>query len=317
MGTTLAMILLMTVISGGPVGDGGEPEVMTTAEAMAMPRPPADHRIAYGPDPLQFGELRLPDGPGPHPVAIVLHGGCWLAEYDLGYISGLANALADAGVATWSLEYRRVGDDGGGWPGTFLDVGRGADHLRSLAGEFGLDLGRVVTVGHSAGGHLALWLAARPRLAPDDELRGADPLPVDGVVALAAIADLAAYAAPDGCGAAVAPLLGGPPDKLAERVRRVSPIELVPLGVPQRLIVGARDPIVPPGHVRRYAEAAAASGDAVRVVVVPGAGHFEPTAPDREAFAEVREAVRSVLGLPVQGETQKERPRGEGTPGRE
>lgn len=301
MGTTLAMVLLMTAAADGPQKIDDTPVVMTTAEAMSMPRPAPDRRIAYGPAPQQFGELRLPDGPGPHPVAIVLHGGCWLSEYDLGYISGLAAALANAGVATWSLEYRRVGDDGGGWPGTFLDVGLGADHLRSLAADFGLDLGRVVTVGHSAGGHLALWLAARPGLAPGDELRGADPLPVAGVVALAGIADLAAYAAPDGCGAAVAPLLGGPPDQVPDRVRRASPIELVPLGVPQHLVVGALDPIVPPVHVRRYAEAAAAAGDAVEVVVVPAAGHFEPTVPDHEAFAPVLAAVRAAVG-PVEGE---------------
>jgi len=311
------MVLLMTAAADVPHRGDGTPATMTTAEAMAMPRPTADHRIAYGPDPLQFGELRLPAGAGPHPVAIVLHGGCWLAEYDLGYISGLAAALADSGIATWSLEYRRVGDDGGGWPGTFLDVGRGADHLRSLADDFGLDLGRVVAVGHSAGGHLALWLAARPRLGPGDELRGPDPLPIHGVVAIAGIADLAAYASPDGCGAAVAPLLGGPPDEVPDRVRRVSPVELVPLGVPQRLVVGALDPFVPPDHVRGYAEAAAAAGDAVRVTVVPGAGHFEPTAPEREAFATVREAVLSAVDRPRPAETQKERPRGEGSPGRE
>jgi len=311
------MVLLMTAAADVPDGGGEPPAVMTTAEAMAMPRPSPDRRLAYGPDALQFGELRLPDGPGPHPVTIVLHGGCWLAAYDLGYISGLAAALTDEGVATWSLEYRRVGDEGGGWPGTFLDVGLGADYLRSMASEYDLDLEHVATVGHSAGGHLALWLAARPGLAADDELRGADPLAIDGVVALAGIADLAAYASADGCGAAVAPLLGGTPHEVRDRVRRVSPVELLPLGVRQHLVVGELDAIVPPDHVRRYAETATAAGDAVTVVVVPAVGHFDPVDPDREAFTAVLEAVRSVLDLPAQARTQKERPRGEGSPGRE
>ena len=146
---------------------------MSAGDVLALPRPEAQHRIAYGPGPQQFGELRLPDGAGPHPVVIVVHGGCWLAEYDLGYMSSLAAALTADGVATWSIEYRRVGDDGGGWPGTFDDVGAAADHLREIAAEHELDLERVVAVGHSAGGHLALWLAARHGLSVDGGLRGA------------------------------------------------------------------------------------------------------------------------------------------------
>src|SRR5215475_4845842 len=94
---------------------------------------PADHRLPYGPNEFQFGDLRLPKGPGPHPVAIVIHGGCWMSEYGLSYMSHLSAALAEVGVATWSVEYRRIGNEGGGWPGTFVDVSRAADHLRALA----------------------------------------------------------------------------------------------------------------------------------------------------------------------------------------
>ena len=208
------------VIAGCTGLTSERPPVLTASDALELPQPAPDHRLPYGPDPLQFGELRLPAGPGPHPVAVVIHGGCWLAEYDLGYMSGLAAALAEAGIATWSVEYRRVGDDGGGWPGTFADVAAAADSLRELAGARDLDLTRVVAVGHSAGGHLALWLAARHRLAPDDPLRGQPPLPLAGVVALAGIPDLASYAAPEGCGAAVAELLGGQPADVPQRLRR-------------------------------------------------------------------------------------------------
>jgi len=285
-----AALALLALAAAGTVA-AGEATVLTAGDVVALPRPAADLRLAYGSDPLQFGELRLPAGPGPHPVAVVIHGGCWLAEYDLGYMSGLAAALAEAGVATWSIEYRRVGDPGGGWPGTFTDVAAAADHLRELAADHHLDLGRVVAVGHSAGGHLALWLAARHGLAADDPLRGPSPLPLAGVVALAGIPDLAAFAAPEGCGAAVAPLLGGEPAGVSERLHRASPIERLPLGLPQVLVVGGLDTIVPAEQAERYAAAAAAAGESVRVLPITAAGHFELVVPGSVAWPSVRDAV--------------------------
>jgi len=285
-----AALALVALAAAGTVA-AGEATVLTAGDVVALPRPTADRRLAYGSDPLQFGELRLAAGPGPHPVAVVIHGGCWLAEYDLGYISALAAALAEAGVATWSIEYRRVGDPGGGWPGTFTDVAAAADHLRGLAAGHHLDLSRVVAVGHSAGGHLALWLAARHGLAADDPLRGPSPLPLAGVVALAGIPDLAAFAAPEGCGAAVAPLLGGEPAGVPERLHRASPIERLPLGLPQVLIVGALDTVVPPEQAERYAAAAAAAGEMVRVLPITAAGHFELVVPGSVAWPSVRDAV--------------------------
>jgi acetyl esterase/lipase len=138
------------------------------------PRAPAATAIrrAYGPDASQFGDLRLPHGPGPHPVLLVVHGGFWLSGYDLTLMDALCDALAASGMGTWNIEYRRVGDEGGGFPGTFLDVAAAADFLPRLASEFALDLARVVTLGHSAGGHIAFWLAARSRIT-SGELRPA------------------------------------------------------------------------------------------------------------------------------------------------
>lgn len=291
-GSASAVLVLAVALAAA----SEEPTVLTAADALARPQPAPDHRLAYGDDPLQFGELRLPSGPGPHPVAMVVHGGCWLAAYDLGYMAGLAAALADAGVATWSVEYRRVGDAGGGWPGTLADVAAAADRLRGLAGSHRLDLARVVVVGHSAGGHLALWLAARHRLEAEDPLRGRDPLRPTAVVALAGIPDLGAYAAPEGCGAAVAQLLGGEPAEVPDRIGRASPIELVPLGVPQILIVGGRDTIVPAEQAERHAARAAAAGDRVEVREVADAGHFELVVPGSVAWPTVRDAVLEFTG---------------------
>ncbi len=284
----------MLVASGGVSWAQGR-QMMSARDAMALPRPEAQHQIVYGPEPLQFGELRLPDGVGPHPVAIVIHGGCWLAEYDLGYMSSLAAALTADGVATWSIEYRRVGDDGGGWPGTFDDVAAAADHLRGIAADCGLDLERVVTVGHSAGGHLALWLAARSGLSLDDGFRGAAPLEMSGVVSLAGIPDLAAFVSLEGCGAAIPGLLGGQPTDHPERLGRASPIEMLPLGVSQILVVGALDPIVPRTQADDYATTAGKAGDRVGVKEIAGAGHFELVDPSSSAWPAVRAAVLEML----------------------
>src|SRR6478752_1234869 len=124
-------------------------------------------RIPYGKGTLQFGDLRVPDGPGSHPVAILVHGGCWSAKLgqlpeaatSLDLLRPLAAALVQNGIATWNVEYRRLGNDGGGWPGTYEDLANATDFIRELAPKHHLDLQRIVLVGHSSGGHLALWLA--------------------------------------------------------------------------------------------------------------------------------------------------------------
>jgi len=290
----LILLLFSGVIAcGGPVGE--ERSVMSASEVGALPQPEPDHRLAYGDDPLQFGELRLPEGEGPFPVVIVIHGGCWLAEYDLGYMSAFADALTTSGVATWSIEYRRVGDEGGGWPGTFQDVANAADKLLEIAFEYKLDMDRVAAVGHSAGGHLALWLAGRKWLDVEDPLRGEGPLALNGVVAMAGIPDLAAYAAPEGCGAAVSGLLGSEPGEVADRVHRGSPIAMVPFGINQTLVIGEHDSIVPKSQADGFVDAARQMGDSVEVTTILGAGHFELVDPSHEGFEIIRDAVLEAL----------------------
>ncbi len=265
--------------------------VLGVEEILALEHPEPDARIPYGDDPLQFGELRLPAGRGPHPVAIVLHGGCWRARYDIGHTRAFSEGLRLAGFAVWSLEYRRVGNDGGGWPGTFLDVARGADHLRALAASHALDLSRVVAVGHSAGGHLALWLAARRGLGERSEIRGSsDPLPLRGVVSLAGVTDLKRAVAERVCETMAEELVGGVPSRYAE----TSPIERLPLGVPQRLVTGSLDTIVPPAFGDDYAGRARTAGDDASFTLVEGAGHFELIAPSTEAYRVVLLAIRAL-----------------------
>jgi acetyl esterase/lipase len=265
--------------------------LLTSRDLASLPQPPADRTVAYGPAPQQVAELRLPGAPGPHPVVVVVHGGCWEAPWGLDHLRALAAAIVAEGWAAWSLEYRRLGEPGGGWPGTLEDVARGADHLRAVAGAFSLDLDRVVALGHSAGGQLALWLAARRRLPEGSLLRTDRPLLLRGVVGLAPVADLSAGAAAGVCGDAIPRLLGGRKD----RARQASPIELLPLGVPQRLVCGELDSVVPLEQARAYEAAARDAGDAVALEVVEGAGHFELVDPASPAWPAVRGALAALL----------------------
>jgi acetyl esterase/lipase len=267
------------------------PRSRTFNEVAAMPSRAADARATYGAAPEQFGELRLPSGTGPHPVVVLIHGGCWRVEYDITHIAPLATALAADGWAVWAIEYRRVGSPGGGWPGTFQDVGAAIDHLRVLAQSHPLDLSRIVAAGHSAGGHLALWSAARAALPQESAITAPRPLLPHGVVAIAGITDLTTYASPNGCGSAVVPLLGGDAKTMGERYAMASPVTTVPT-VPLQLIVGTSDTIVP----RTQAEALTrVVGSRATVRVVDGAGHFDLIAPDREAWTTLRDAVRAVM----------------------
>lgn len=263
-----------------------------------LPSRPADHRIAYGSDSLQFGDLRLPNVPSPFPLVIVIHGGCWVSHFaTLQNTAALADALRDAGVATWNVEYRRLDHPGGGWPGTMTDVANAADYVRTLAKRFPLDTTRVIAVGHSAGGHLALWLGARARLDSTSPLFVPHPLKLEGAVALGGpgdLADFTTYAASI-CGTPVIErLLGGTPERVAPRYAQASPRELLPFGTRQLLIVGADDPVMPERARNAYVDAATRAGDSAAAIVVPGA-HFEVIAPTSTAWPAVRDALLKLL----------------------
>jgi len=267
--------------------------LITVPEVMALQSEPPTQQISYGPESLQFGDLRLPEGEGPFPVVAIIHGGCWLATYDLHLMDAMATDLTERGYATWNIEYRRVGDEGGGWPGTFEDIADGLDKLRDLSETYPLDLDQLVVAGHSAGGHLALWAGSRSCLTGKSPLYRPDPIQPSGIVSLAGIVDLEHYLVRSGggCGATVKDLMGGFPEERAERYRQASPVEMPLTGVARTLITGKQDPIVPVAHVARYEEAHPDPDGMIDARRIGGVGHFEVITPGSKAWPAILDAI--------------------------
>lgn len=264
-------------------------------DILTLPPPRADARNQYGDGQYQFGDLRLPDAEEPYPLVIAIHGGYWRSRYDLAYLGHACAALRRRGVATWNIEYRRIGQPGGGWPGTFVDVALAADYVRELVNEYPIDRTRVVAVGHSAGGHLACWLATRHNIAPQSELHVEYPLALRGVVSLAGVLDLRRAWELQLSANATQELLREPPEAAPARYAATSPIELLPAGVPQTLIHGADDENVPIELSRRYSEVARERGDAVNLIELPKTGHFEIVDPRTSQWRTVEDAVMALL----------------------
>ena len=264
-------------------------------DIMTLSPPSPDARIAYGLDAEQFGELWLPEGYGRYPVVALLHGGYWRARHGLAYMGHIAHALRSEGVVVWNIEYRRLGQAGGGWPGTLLDVARAMDFLRDLARKYPLDVTRVVVAGHSAGGHLAAWVAGRHRLPPGNPLYNENPLPVRGVVSLAGVLDLRLAWERRLSDAVVLDFLGGDPLAYPERYAAASPATLVPLGVPQAIIHGTSDESVPYEVSERYWQAACAAGDDAELITLPGVGHFALVDPRTPEWVCVRAEIMRLL----------------------
>ena len=273
------------------------------SDVLTRPARHPDQVLRYGPGPEHIADLRLPpragDGPaaGTHaPVLVLLlHGGFWRAAYDRTHLGPMAAALADEGYVVCTPEFRRVGQPGGGWPGTFDDIAAAVDALPGLvrsAGPGSHGASRVVLAGHSAGGHLALWAAARHRLGPDSAWRVDERPRIDGVVALAPISDLAACYRAGLSNNAAGELLGGGPEEQPGRYAATDPASLVPLGVPVQIVHGTDDGNVPSLMSRQFTARAQAAGDNVVLTELGGRGHFDVIDPLSPAWPAVLAAIR-------------------------
>jgi len=244
---------------------------------LSLAPPRADARVAYGGDSNQFLDLRVPPGKGLRGLVVSIHGGYWRARYDLGYMGHLCAALTAKGIVTANLEYRRVGNAGGGWPGTFADVRAAFQFLLQNSRQYQFDLGRVVVIGHSAGSQLGLCLAAHEK-------------GVKAVISLAGVVDLQRAYALHLSNDAVVEFLGGTPAEVADHYREADPMKLA-IQARQWLVHGAEDDIVPPAFSRDYVGARQKAKEDARLVEIAGAGHFEVVDPRAAAWKDVERVV--------------------------
>jgi len=271
-----------------------QPKLMGWDDLMARPLPHATARVAYGPDPLQIAEVWRPDGQGPFPTVLMIHGGCWRsATANLHIMDYAAEDLRKRGIGVWNIEYRGVDRPGGGYPGTFQDVNAAADAFLAHGRDYGLRTSKIVVLGHSAGGHLALWLAARGKLPKASPLADPKTLSIVWALSLGGLPDLAT--AKDGCGEkTVARLLAGSsaPDPLAD----TSPASLLPTATARMLIHGSLDDTAPPAQGKAYvAKARAAHDIRAWTYAIPGDGHVEEIAPGSRTWAAVTTGLQSVF----------------------
>jgi acetyl esterase/lipase len=256
-------------------------------DLLSLKPPPADARLAYGSDPNQFLDLRLPSsGKSKRPLVIHIHGGYWRSKYNLEHAGHLCAALAAKGLATANLEYRRAGNEGGAWPGTFADIRSAYQFLLQNAQAHNLDLSRVVVMGHSAGGQLALCLAAHePR--------------VTRVVSLAGVVDLQRAYQLHLSNNAVVEFLRGTPSEVPDHYREADPMELSIARARQWLIQGSDDDVVPPDFSRDYVLAkqkrVGKEKEDCHLLEISGAGHFDLIDPRTKAWKRVEETVLQLV----------------------
>ncbi len=255
-------------------------------DILNLPPPPADTRLTYGSDPNQFLDLRMPKTKAPHPFVMNIHGGFWRAKYNLDHAGHLCAALAAKGLATANLEYRRVGNEGGAWPNTFADIRTAYQFLRQHAAKHSLDPQRMVVMGHSAGGQLALCLAAH------------EPS-VTRVVSLAGVVDLQRAYKLHLSNDAVVEFLRGTPSEVPDHYREADPMQLSIPHARQWLVHGSADDVIPPAFSRDYVSAkqkrTGKEKEGVHLLEISGADHFDLIDPRTPAMKKVEETILPLL----------------------
>ncbi len=278
------------------------PKLLTWPDLTKRQKPMPDATVDYGSDQMQKVDVWLPKGKtkGPFPVVVMVHGGCWTTSIaDRSLMNWIADDVRNAGVAVWNIDYRGVDRTGGGYPGTFADAAKAADQLSINAKKYNLDTRRVLAIGHSAGGHLALWLATRAKLPVSSLLHTAHSLRIRHVISLGGLPDLEATAtnADNGCGTeVVAKLVGPPTPQHLDVYADTSVPRLLPLGVKQDLVNGREDRIIPLVMATDYIAKAKAAGDTATLHTIPATGHVELIAPETPAWAEARRLILSYFG---------------------
>jgi acetyl esterase/lipase len=270
-------------------------KLMAWPDLLGRPLPKATKRIAFGSAPHQFADLWLPEGKGPFPVVLMVHGGCWQSDIaDLTIMNYISEDLRTRGIAVWNIEYRGVDRPGGGYPGSFQDVSAAADALRTFGKEYPLRLNRIVALGHSAGGHLAFWLAARRDLPKSSPLKNVRPLRLSSAISIGGLPDLeATYARTDNvCEAApIAAMTGSASPERPNIYADTSPAALPANKVRQVVINGDRDRVAPPPTALAYKALMTGKGQKLREVIVPNTGHVELIAPGTPAWSKIVEAI--------------------------
>lgn len=291
----------MAGAAGGMAASSAAAAPMTLQDYLALSGPQPDLHIAYGSAPSQFAELFKPAGKGPFPVVVLIHGGCWTVHFGgIAQMRNMAGELTRNGIAVWNVEYRRVDEEGGGYPGMYQDVAAAVDRLKEEAAAHRLDLTRVVAVGHSAGGHLAQWAASRHKLPAASPAYRAAPLAIPHVISLGGLADLRneERLIKSSCDRDMAQLAGVPSAARPDIFSDTSPAELLPAGVRTVLVTGELDSVSPVRVAQDYARRATAAGDSAGVVVLPNASHYDEVAASSPAWKLVYAEIRKALGMP-------------------